>query len=181
AADATGFRRDGRAHRAAGRRALHRPHHPRGDQRTVRLWPTGRRAAGRAGRPRRARAADPARLRGGARGAAAGAFAGARARCRRPVQLPGGNGNQELAMLYKRNPQLNKHGELVHLLSVEGLPRETLTHILDTASSFVSVSDREVKKVPLLRGKSVFNLFFENSTRTRTTFEIAATRLSADV
>jgi aspartate carbamoyltransferase catalytic subunit len=52
---------------------------------------------------------------------------------------------------------------------------------MDTASSFLEVSDREVKKVPLLRGKSVFNLFFENSTRTRTTFEIAATRLSADV
>ncbi|HZX29391.1 MAG TPA: aspartate carbamoyltransferase catalytic subunit, partial [Telluria sp.] len=50
-----------------------------------------------------------------------------------------------------------------------------------TASSFVSISDREVKKVPLMRGKSVFNLFFENSTRTRTTFEIAAKRLSADV
>jgi len=84
-------------------------------------------------------------------------------------------------MLYKRNPQLNKNGELVHLLTVEGLPRDMITHILDTASSFVSVSDREVKKVPLLRGKSVFNLFFENSTRTRTTFGIAATRLSADV
>jgi aspartate carbamoyltransferase catalytic subunit len=84
-------------------------------------------------------------------------------------------------MLYKRNPQLNKHGELIHLLSTEGLPKDILTHILDTASNFVSVSDREVKKVPLLRGKSVFNLFFENSTRTRTTFEIAATRLSADV
>src|SRR5213595_4113223 len=84
-------------------------------------------------------------------------------------------------MLYKKNPQLNKHGELIHLLSVEGLPRDIVTHILDTASNFVSVSDREVKKVPLLRGKSVFNLFFENSTRTRTTFEIAATRLSADV
>jgi aspartate carbamoyltransferase catalytic subunit len=56
-----------------------------------------------------------------------------------------------------------------------------LTHILDTASTFLSVNDREVKKVPLLRGKSVFNLFFENSTRTRTTFEIAAKRLSADV
>lgn len=84
-------------------------------------------------------------------------------------------------MLYKRNPQLNKHGELVHLLSVEGLPRSILTHILETAANFVSVSDREVKKVPLLRGKSVFNLFFENSTRTRTTFEIAAKRLSADV
>ncbi|MBV8380510.1 MAG: aspartate carbamoyltransferase catalytic subunit [Paucibacter sp.] len=84
-------------------------------------------------------------------------------------------------MLYKRNPQLNKNGELVHLLSIEGLPRDIVTHILDTAASFVSVSDREVKKVPLLRGKSVFNLFFENSTRTRTTFEIAAKRLSADV
>src|SRR5678815_3483512 len=84
-------------------------------------------------------------------------------------------------MLYKRNPQLNKHGELVHLLSVEGLPRQMITHILDTAANFTSVSDREVKKVPLLRGKSVFNLFFENSTRTRTTFEIAAKRLSADV
>jgi aspartate carbamoyltransferase catalytic subunit len=80
-----------------------------------------------------------------------------------------------------RNPQLNEHGELQHLLSIEGLPREIITHIMDTASSFLEVSDREVKKVPLLRGKSVFNLFFENSTRTRTTFEIAATRLSADV
>ncbi len=79
------------------------------------------------------------------------------------------------------NPQLNQNGELQHLLTIEGLPREVLTHILDTASSFVSVSDREVKKVPLMRGKSVFNLFFENSTRTRTTFEIAAKRLSADV
>lgn len=80
-----------------------------------------------------------------------------------------------------QNPQLNAHGELIHLLSTEGLSRDILTHILDTASQFVSVGDREVKKVPLLRGKSVFNLFFENSTRTRTTFEIAAKRLSADV
>ncbi len=81
----------------------------------------------------------------------------------------------------KRNPQLNQNGELIHLLSTEGLPREILTQILDTAANFVSLGDREVKKVPLLRGKSVFNLFFENSTRTRTTFEIAAKRLSADV
>ena len=84
-------------------------------------------------------------------------------------------------MLDKRNPQLNKNGELIHLLSPEGLSRDILTHILDTATNFVSVQEREVKKVPLLRGKSVFNLFFENSTRTRTTFEIAAKRLSADV
>jgi len=80
-----------------------------------------------------------------------------------------------------RNPQLNDQGELQHLLTIEGLPREILTHILDTATSFVGVTAREVKKVPLLRGKSVFNLFFEASTRTRTTFEIAAKRLSADV
>jgi len=80
-----------------------------------------------------------------------------------------------------RNPQLNKNGELTHLISTEGLPRSIIEHILDTAQTFVPLADRDVKKVPLLRGKSVFNLFFENSTRTRTTFEIAATRLSADV
>ncbi len=84
-------------------------------------------------------------------------------------------------MLSKRNPQLNPHGELIHLLSIEGLPRAVLTQLLDTAGTFLSVNERDVKKVPLLRGKSVFNLFFENSTRTRTTFEIAAKRLSADV
>src|SRR5687767_10587760 len=81
----------------------------------------------------------------------------------------------------QRNPQLNEKGELQHLLSTEGLPREILLQILDTAESFAGVTEREVKKVPLLRGKSVFNLFFEPSTRTRTTFEIAAKRLSADV
>jgi len=80
-----------------------------------------------------------------------------------------------------RNPQLNRNGELTHLLTLDGLPRDIVTHILDTAETFVPLAERDVKKVPLLRGKSVFNLFFENSTRTRTTFEIAAKRLSADV
>ncbi len=79
------------------------------------------------------------------------------------------------------NPQLNRNGELHHLLSLEGLPVDVMRQILDTAESFVGVTRREVKKVPLLRGKAVFNLFFEPSTRTRTTFEIAAKRLSADV
>lgn len=81
------------------------------------------------------------------------------------------------------NPQLNRAGELHHLLSIEGLPRALVVHILDTAEGFAGLVDprREVKKLPLLRGRSVFNLFFENSTRTRTTFEIAAARLSADV
>ncbi|TFW19703.1 aspartate carbamoyltransferase catalytic subunit [Massilia arenosa] len=80
-----------------------------------------------------------------------------------------------------KHPQLNRNGELTHLITIEGLPKSIINHILDTASSFVGISDREVKKVPLMRGKSVFNLFFENSTRTRTTFEIASKRLSADV
>jgi len=79
------------------------------------------------------------------------------------------------------NPQLTKDGKLKHLLSIEGLPKSILNQILDTAESFVGVAEREVKKVPLLRGKTVCNIFFENSTRTRTTFEIAAKRLSADV
>ena len=76
------------------------------------------------------------------------------------------------------NPQLDKKGQLHHLLTLEGLPAEILWQILDTAKTFVG---SKVKKVPLLRGKSVFNVFFEPSTRTRTTFEIAAKRLSADV
>jgi aspartate carbamoyltransferase catalytic subunit len=80
-----------------------------------------------------------------------------------------------------RNPQLNANGELTHLLTLEGLPADVIRHILDAAEPFASIGEREVKKVPLLRGKAVFNLFFENSTRTRTTFEIAAKRLSADV
>jgi aspartate carbamoyltransferase catalytic subunit len=79
------------------------------------------------------------------------------------------------------NLQLTEDGRLRHLLTLDGLPARILTQILDTAESFISVGDREVKKVPLLRGKAIFNIFFENSTRTRTTFEIAAKRLSADV
>jgi aspartate carbamoyltransferase catalytic subunit len=79
------------------------------------------------------------------------------------------------------NPQLAADGSLAHLLTLEGLPAEMIVRILDAAVPFASISERDVKKVPLLRGRSVFNLFFEGSTRTRTTFEIAAKRLSADV
>ncbi|MDT4330666.1 aspartate carbamoyltransferase catalytic subunit [Methylomonas sp. MED-D] len=77
--------------------------------------------------------------------------------------------------------QLNEQGKLKHFLSIEGLSRELLTEILDTAESFAGMSEHQVKKVPLLRGKTIVNLFFENSTRTRATFELAAARLSADV
>lgn len=79
------------------------------------------------------------------------------------------------------NQQLSSDGQLQHLLTLDGLPRAMLVKILDTAESFMDIGERDVKKVPLLRGKSIFNLFFEPSTRTRTTFEIAAKRLSADV
>ena len=79
------------------------------------------------------------------------------------------------------NPQLTRDGKLKHLLSIEGLPKKIITQILDTAETFVGVAERDVKKVSLLHGKTVCNIFFENSTRTRTTFEIAAKRLSADV
>jgi aspartate carbamoyltransferase catalytic subunit len=79
------------------------------------------------------------------------------------------------------NLQVGPDGKLRHLLTTEGLSAEMIRLILDTADQFVSVSERDVKKVPLLRGRSIFNVFFEGSTRTRTTFEIAAKRLSADV
>lgn len=79
------------------------------------------------------------------------------------------------------NIQLDENGRLRHFLSTEGLTREILTEILDTAESFSSVTDRSIKKVPILRGKTVANLFFEASTRTRSTFELAAQRLSADI
>ena len=79
------------------------------------------------------------------------------------------------------NQQLDEHGRLRHLLTTEGLPRDLMTRILDTAESFSGVIGKSVKKVPLLRGRTIINLFFEPSTRTRTTFELAAQRLSADV
>ncbi len=77
--------------------------------------------------------------------------------------------------------QTDKQGRLKHFLTTEGLSQSLLTSILDHAENFAGVADRPVKKVPLLRGKTVVNLFFEASTRTRTTFELAAKRLSADV
>jgi aspartate carbamoyltransferase catalytic subunit len=77
--------------------------------------------------------------------------------------------------------QLDGAGNLRHFLTIEGLNAGLLNRIMDTAESFSSVTEQMVKKVPLLRGKTVVNLFFENSTRTRTTFELAAKRLSADV
>src|SRR5215831_8417776 len=67
-----------------------------------------------------------------------------------------------------------------HLLGLEGVSAADITAILDSAASFKEISERDIKKVPALRGKTIINLFYESSTRTRTSFEIAAKRLSAD-
>lgn len=67
-----------------------------------------------------------------------------------------------------------------HLLGIRELEAGEITHLLDTAETFREISKRDIKKVPALRGRTVINLFFEPSTRTRTSFEIAAKRLSAD-
>jgi len=77
--------------------------------------------------------------------------------------------------------QLTADGKLKHFLTVEGLPPLLLEEILDRAEQFVSLPNKTQVQAPLLRGKTVMNLFFENSTRTRTTFELAAKRLSADL
>ena len=77
--------------------------------------------------------------------------------------------------------QLDAQGKLRHFLSIDGFQRAHLEQILDVAESFAQLPGRQVKKVPLLRGRIITNLFFENSTRTRTTFELAGKLLSADV
>src|SRR3569833_1125599 len=83
--------------------------------------------------------------------------------------------------MMSRNLQLDEQGRLRHFLSIEGLKRALLVEILDLAESFAGVTEKTVKKVPLLRGKTIVKLFYESSTRTRTPFELAAKRLSADV
>ncbi|MEE9352690.1 MAG: aspartate carbamoyltransferase catalytic subunit [Thiotrichaceae bacterium] len=77
--------------------------------------------------------------------------------------------------------QFTADGRLKHFLTIEGLPPLLLEEILNRAEQFVTLPNKTQNKAPLLRGKTVVNLFFENSTRTRTTFELAAQRLSADI
>jgi aspartate carbamoyltransferase catalytic subunit len=67
-----------------------------------------------------------------------------------------------------------------HILGIEQMTKEDIQMILDTADSFKEINSREIKKVPTLRGKTIINAFFEASTRTRLSFEIAGKRLSAD-
>lgn len=80
-----------------------------------------------------------------------------------------------------RSLQLDSQGRLAHLLTIDELPRELLTAILDRAAHFAGATAGADKKLQNLRGRTIVNLFFEASTRTRSTFEVAAKRLSADV
>lgn len=79
------------------------------------------------------------------------------------------------------NLQLTEQGQLKHLLTLEGLKQHHIHQILDRAQSFIDTETRQINKQPLLKGKTIVNLFFEASTRTRTTFEIAEKSLGADV
>ena len=81
-----------------------------------------------------------------------------------------------------RQIQLNSSGKLNHLLSIEGVPKSIILNVLDRAKDFLKFNETiSISKSNILSGKSIFNIFFENSTRTSTTFEIAARKLSADV
>ena len=84
-----------------------------------------------------------------------------------------------MALIRRRNKQFRWNRK--HLLGLRELSAEEISHILDTAKGFEQISTRSVKKAPPLRGKVVVNLFFEDSTRTRNSFALAASRLSADV
>ena len=79
------------------------------------------------------------------------------------------------------DPPDTHDGGLTHLLDMAALDADTITAVLDTARAFEQLAARPIKKVPTLRGRTVCNLFYEDSTRTRVSFEIAAKRLSADV
>jgi len=94
-----------------------------------------------------------------------------------PTPLP----TKAAAMMKPANLQLDRNGKLKHFLAIEGLPKSVLTQILDTAETFDAARSKDEKKLQLLSGRTIANLFFEPSTRTRTTFELAAKRLSADV
>jgi aspartate carbamoyltransferase catalytic subunit len=92
------------------------------------------------------------------------------------------SGSQPAAAALPAHGQQGRfHWSRRHLLSLEELSADEIRFVLDTADSFKEVSTRSVKKVPALRGRVVVNAFFEDSTRTRTSFELAAQRLSADV
>src|SRR5262249_52762257 len=147
----------------AGRRcALHRPDDSSGARRAHRVRPSTIDSAGGDGRQGSPRAADQARLRREKRAdVAVGERQGRPARGRRPRR----SGDRAMRK---------------DLLGIADLAPEEIYRILDTADAMREIGERPIKKVPTLRGKTIVNLFYEPSTRTRTSFEIAEKRLSAD-
>src|SRR5204862_2680666 len=170
--------------RPGGRRPLYRPHDPRRDRGVVRLRPAGARPARRARRPRSPRTADPPGLRRQEpadrprRADPGAARRGGRAR-RRPARLDPGRGNPMIRLV---TDDLRPPGDPPkrHLLSVGDLTRDDVERLLGTARTFEASLERHVKKLPTLKGHLIVNLFYESSTRTSSSFELAAKRLSAD-
>src|SRR3954469_797642 len=166
------------------RRALHRAHDPRGDRGALRLRPAGTRPARRARRPRPPRAADPPGLcrqepADGARRADPGAARrGGRARRRPTCREP--RGREPMIRLVRDDLRPPADPPKRHLLSVGDLTRDDVERLLGTARTFEASLERHVKKLPTLKGHLIVNLFYESSTRTSSSFELAAKRLSAD-
>src|SRR5690606_29919196 len=164
----TAARRGRRQDRGARRRRpLLRPHGPRGARRAQRVRPPGRRAARHPGRPRPPRAAHPRRLR---------RQEPSHGQEREGEGVPAGDRRAR-----RRHPQEGGRQVKRDLISAGDLTRDDALLILDTAEELARISERSIKKLPTLRGRTVVNLFFEDSTRTRISFEAAAKRLSADV
>ena len=164
------------------RRPLHRPHRPRRHRRPLRLRPPDPDPARGPLRPRPPRASDPARLRR-QEPADVGRPAG-----ERPARgdRRGGRGDRQLRGRRARGRGEGRGGaqrgaRMKHLLSIGQLDRAEIEGILDRAASFEDIMRRDIKKVPTLRGRTVVNLFYESSTRTSSSFELAAKRLSADL
>src|SRR5690606_2372994 len=133
--------------------------------RAERPGPPEGRPARRAGRPWAPRAAHPGGLRG-----------------QEPSDVAGREGQGPPDRDRRRGRGDDRGGSAMrHLLSAADLDRDGAVEVLDTAAQMAATQGREIKKLPTLRGRTVVNLFFEDSTRTRISFETAAKRLSADV
>jgi hypothetical protein len=154
---------------------LHRAHPACGHQRIVRLRPPGQREIGGAGGPRRARVAHAGRLVPPV--SACQPTSPCHWRAMKAADKFSFNVKARFSHALQAQPPTQQNGELVHLLSVEGSAQKHSDPGSGHRSQLCRSMTARSKKCPLLRGKSVFNLFFENSTRTRTTFEIAAKRL----
>src|ERR1051326_286244 len=168
------------------RRALHGAHDPRRGRGALRLRPPRACAARRPRRPRPSRASDSARLRRqepahlARRAHQSAARRGGRGRLGPADREPGGGELMGDIKVMREDLLPPKQPPRRHLISIGDLTADDVGRLLGTARSFERSLEREVKKLPTLRGRTIVNLFFESSTRTSSSFELAAKRLSAD-